>query len=123
MFESIGNYLGKQANSMYQGSGVQQAVNFGQGLLGQMAGEQSVATPPYVPQTGPVLDPKDVPYQAPATQASRPASTFTPVSAPELNMGNVGPVGGVGVQYAGGIPTLLRSYGEPSIGLLRYIEG
>lgn len=121
MFEAIGNFIGNQANSMYQGSGVQQAVDFGRGLLGQMAGEQSVATPPYVPQTGPVLDPKDVQYQAP--QATRAASTFTPVAAPELNMAPVGTVGGGGMQYAGGIPSLLRSYGEPSVGLLRYIEG
>lgn len=117
MFDTIGNYLGRQANSMYQGSGVQQAVDFGRGLIGQMTGEQSVATP----QTGPVLDPKDVQYQAP--QATRAASTFTPVAAPELNMAPVGTVGGGGMQYAGGIPSLLRSYGEPSVGLLRYIEG
>jgi hypothetical protein len=123
MLETIGNYIGRQANSMYQGSGVQQAVNFGQGLLGQMTGEQSVATPPYVPQSGPVLDPKDVNYQAPATQAARSQSTFTPVAAPELNMGAARPVDGGGVQYAGGIPSLLRSYGEPSVGLLQYIEG
>lgn len=93
-------------------------VNFGQGLLNQMTGaEQQMA------QAQPVINPKDVNYQAPAAQTSRERSTFMPVAAPELNMAPVGTVGGGGMQYAGGIPSLLRSYGEPSVGLLRYIEG
>lgn len=162
MFEAIGNFIGNQANSLYQGSGAQQAVNFGQGLIGQLTNQQPAqqpmmtpelfeqnrqaaydqltpkqqqwmgqadATDPYIrarmPQELPpgMLDPKSVQYKAPEGDRSGGGGGFTAASAPSLGGGGGGAVGGGGTQYAGGIPVILRSYGEPSSGLLKYIEG
>lgn len=123
MLQAIGKFLVNRAMAKFQGSDIGKAIGAGQGLLGQMTGDQSVATPPFVQQPGQILDPRDATYQNQAPQARRPATPFTPVTAPELNMAPVQPVMSGGVQYDGGIPTLLRSYGDPSVGLLRYLEG
>lgn len=82
--------------------------------------------PPAQPATqSDVLDPRDVNYKSPTPPAGRSGGGGGGVSAaqaPGLSMGG-GSVGGGGTQYAGGIPVILRSYGEPSTGLLKYIEG
>lgn len=193
MFEAIGNFFGNRANSMYQGSGVQQAVNFGQGLIGQMTGQNQMQQPgfseqdmaagrqamfsqmspeqqasvvdsnsplmhqmqreQYTSQLTPeqqtwmggadsrdpairarmpqapapksdVLDPKSVNYKNENQQARRGGGGgVSAAQAPALGGGGGGAVGGGGTQYAGGIPVILRSYGEPSASLLKYIEG
>lgn len=79
-------------------------------------------TPSVQPQSD-VLDPKSVAYKDPNAQQRRRGGGdggVSAASAPGLSGG--GGAGG-GAQYSGGIPIILRSYGEPSAGLLRYIEG
>lgn len=71
-----------------------------------------------------VLDPKDVNYKSGEGSSGRSGGGGIPsVSAPSLGGIGGGSAGGGGTQYAGGIPVILRSYGEPSAGLLKYIEG
>lgn len=73
--------------------------------------------------TSDVLNPKDVNYNKDQPVQSRRGGGgggVSSASAPGLGGGGVG---GGGAQYAGGIPVILRSYGEPSASLLKYIEG
>lgn len=71
-----------------------------------------------------VLDPKSVNYKNENQQARRGGGGgVSAAQAPALGGGGGGAVGGGGTQYAGGIPVILRSYGEPSASLLKYIEG
>ncbi len=67
------------------------------------------------------LNPKDVNYPMP--QGGGGGYGMSAASAPALSPAGGNAASGPVTQYAGGIPSLLRSYGEPSIGLLRYIEG
>ncbi len=91
---------------------------------------QADATDPYIrarmpqePVQTDVLNPNAVNYKAPQDQRSGGGGGIPSVSAPSLGGGGGGAVGGGGLQYAGGIPVILRSYGEPSASLLKYIEG
>ena len=89
-------------------------------IRARMPQEAQPAQPPK-PKSD-VLDPKDVPYQNPDPKQRRRGGGggVSAASAPGLGGGGGG---GGGTQFAGGIPVILRSYGEPSAGLLRYIEG
>jgi hypothetical protein len=69
------------------------------------------------------LDPKSVNYGQDQAQQRRRGGGGGGVSAASAPGLGGGGGGGGGTQYAGGIPVILRSYGEPSAGLLRYIEG
>lgn len=118
--------LGNRLMNSYQNSAIPSVINMGQGLFGQLQQGPEAMGP--VPQDQmPPLRPQDVNYTIPQTQQQRQRSGLGLSAAqaaqpPQLQSIAGGAVGGNVDQYEGGIPELLRSYGEPSVGLLKYIE-
>jgi hypothetical protein len=119
-FSKLGSFLGNRLMNSYNNSVIPGAVIAGQGLLAQLG--QNPEAMSQVNQNV-ALTPANANYQIPQRQ-SRPSSKLgmTGATLPQLQ-----PIGGEisgssAQQYQGGIPDLLRSYGEPSVGLLKYIE-
>jgi len=120
-FSKLGSMIGKRLMGSYQNSAIPSAISTGQGLLGQLQQGPEVMGPVPQDQMAP-LNPRDVNYGLPRRAASPDPIGMAAAQAPQLQNIGGGPVGGYGDQYQGGIPELLRSYGEPSVGLLKYIE-
>jgi len=121
-FSKLGSMIGKRLMGSYQNSAIPGVISTGQGLLGQLQQGPEMMGPVPQDQMAP-LNPRDVNYQMPQRQQRDTSGIgMQAAQAPQLQNIGGGPVGGYGDQYQGGIPELLRSYGEPSVGLLKYIE-
>jgi hypothetical protein len=119
-FSKLGSFLGNRLMNSYNNSVIPGTVTAGQGLLAQLS--QNPEAMSQANQNVP-LTPENANYQIPKRQGkSQSQMVMMGATPPQLQPIGREISGSNAQQYQGGIPDILRSYGEPSVGLLKYIE-